>query len=524
MEDKSNIDKARAEYDILRGLKDNFNNTSDMDQKRILERMIKNEKERLENIINVDNEKFYTRITKKATDLTRQSVMKLGKLVKKSYENHKVKKENKRIEKIPLNVTEPIKPVTGYTSDYRPRDIIEPASKIAGVTLAGILALTVIKGCDFSILSPYDYSNERSQKISAQPLDKRKYIDSKNIKKIFTTKTFPNHMKNPKTKLEKLISKNCKGDERGLIYALLEHESAGWNPNAVSKASAAGLGQFMLATANEYGKKLGFKEIKYPHKVKGKTYTEKKPYKNAKHDWRFNPGKSILATIAYIKDMKKQFKDDRFVLAAYNAGPGSKKTGKGVRGAMKRARSNKYEKVRKKLPKETRKYVDVVGEKAMLYNMELPIQDGKNFNISSPFGYRKHPIYKKRLIHRGSDFAAKKGVPIVATTDGLVVRSGFEGNGFGKQVWITDDYDNIHLYGHMSRTKTRKGRKIKKGTVLGYVGNTGRSSGNHLHYALLDVPLGYKLGKHTKYGAIKSTAVNPARYLNKRIILKKPKK
>ena len=99
----------------------------------------------------------------------------------------------------------------------------------------------------------------------------------------------------------------------------------------------------------------------------------------------------------------------------------------------------------------------------------------------SGFGSRIHPIYKIKKSHMGMDFAAATGTPIYATGDGIIRNSGNE-RGYGNMVKIDHDYGYETLYGHMSRIKTRRGQKVQRGDVIGYVGSTGLSSGPHLHY------------------------------------------
>lgn len=105
----------------------------------------------------------------------------------------------------------------------------------------------------------------------------------------------------------------------------------------------------------------------------------------------------------------------------------------------------------------------------------------------SPFGARiSSPYGKKRAggrVHRGVDFAAPQGTPIQSTTMGRAsVR--YEAGGFGKYVVVTDPQGNAHYYGHMSATAVRSGQIVYRGSRLGYVGSTGRSTGPHLHYGV----------------------------------------
>ena len=102
--------------------------------------------------------------------------------------------------------------------------------------------------------------------------------------------------------------------------------------------------------------------------------------------------------------------------------------------------------------------------------------------VTSPFGYRMHPIHKTKRFHHGIDFGGKLGTPITATADGIVEFSDFN-KGYGNLVVIHHNFGFKTAYGHMQKNlKVKKGDFIKKGEVIGYLGNTGISTGPHLHY------------------------------------------
>ena len=128
---------------------------------------------------------------------------------------------------------------------------------------------------------------------------------------------------------------------------------------------------------------------------------------------------------------------------------------------------------------------DMVKNKAKLINAIPSIQpvSNKNLNrIGSGFGYRIDPVYKDRRPHQGLDFTAPQGTPIYATADGTVKEVGFTTSGFGNRVVINHGFGYETLYGHMYRFKARVGQRVKRGEVIGYVGNTGKSTGPHCHY------------------------------------------
>lgn len=101
--------------------------------------------------------------------------------------------------------------------------------------------------------------------------------------------------------------------------------------------------------------------------------------------------------------------------------------------------------------------------------------------LTSGFGIRPDPITGKRALHNGLDISAPTGKPIVAPADGLVVRTGRIGH-LGNAVYLAHGYGLTTRYGHMSRIAVEPGDQVQRGDVLGYVGNTGRSTGSHLHY------------------------------------------
>lgn len=112
-----------------------------------------------------------------------------------------------------------------------------------------------------------------------------------------------------------------------------------------------------------------------------------------------------------------------------------------------------------------------------------PVRDLETRRIASYYGYRVDPIYKVRRFHKGIDFSAPIGTEIVATGDGKVteVHKGASG-GYGRHVEIDHGYEYSTLYAHMHKIIVKEGQQVKRGQVIGYVGNSGKSSGPHLHY------------------------------------------
>ena len=106
--------------------------------------------------------------------------------------------------------------------------------------------------------------------------------------------------------------------------------------------------------------------------------------------------------------------------------------------------------------------------------------------LSSRYGKRKHPVLGYTKMHRGVDFAAPSGTPIMAAGDGVVELSGRNGP-YGKYVRLRHNAEYKTAYGHMSRIAkaARRGKRVRQGDIIGYVGSTGRSTGPHLHYEVL---------------------------------------
>ncbi len=106
-------------------------------------------------------------------------------------------------------------------------------------------------------------------------------------------------------------------------------------------------------------------------------------------------------------------------------------------------------------------------------------------SVMCGFGTRYHPILHYRRMHTGVDLSAKKGTPIYATGDGVVEVAGRGDanlSGYGIAVLLNHGYGYKTLYGHMNDVKVRRGQKVKRGELLGHVGNTGLASGPHCHY------------------------------------------
>ncbi|MDR1557592.1 MAG: M23 family metallopeptidase [Tannerellaceae bacterium] len=113
-----------------------------------------------------------------------------------------------------------------------------------------------------------------------------------------------------------------------------------------------------------------------------------------------------------------------------------------------------------------------------------PIANKDLKRMASGYGMRIHPIYRIPKFHSGMDFSAPIGTDIYATGNGVVVFSGWKQN-YGNCITIDHGFGYRTLYGHLSKANVRVGQKVTRGEVIGYVGNTGLSTGPHLHYEVI---------------------------------------
>jgi hypothetical protein len=114
-----------------------------------------------------------------------------------------------------------------------------------------------------------------------------------------------------------------------------------------------------------------------------------------------------------------------------------------------------------------------------------PVSNKQLMALASGFGMRTHPIYKVRKMHTGIDFAASIGTPIYATADGKVVTVDIKYSGYGKLVEIDHGFGYKTRYAHMHEFAVKQGQNVRRGDLIGYVGNTGLSTAPHLHYEVL---------------------------------------
>jgi murein DD-endopeptidase MepM/ murein hydrolase activator NlpD len=122
----------------------------------------------------------------------------------------------------------------------------------------------------------------------------------------------------------------------------------------------------------------------------------------------------------------------------------------------------------------------------------------KKIHISALYGLRVDPIFRIQRMHNGIDFAGPVGTPIYTTGNGVIEEARFSIYGFGNTIVVNHGFGHKTRYAHLSDVKVREGDKVARGQVIGLMGNTGKSTGSHLHYEVL----------------LKGYAVNPINFFN----------
>ncbi|MFD7548338.1 peptidoglycan DD-metalloendopeptidase family protein [Streptomyces sp. NPDC059816] len=249
-----------------------------------------------------------------------------------------------------------------------------------------------------------------------------------------------------------------------VIAAQIEAES-GWNPNAVSFANAQGLSQFIPGTWATWGRDDDGNGTISP----------------------FDPGDAIMAQGRYdcaLVDQVRPYANSGnlldLTLAAYNAGPGRVQQ---YRGVPPYSETIAYVARIKSL---MGKYEGAVGGGGKIppgQQMAMPLAG--NPQVTSPYGYRMHPVLHVRKLHTGIDFAAGMGDPMKAARDGEVTFAGWS-NGYGNRVVISHGTLNGQrvntTYSHMSAISVSEGERVRTGQQIGAVGSTGFSTGAHCHF------------------------------------------
>ena len=114
-----------------------------------------------------------------------------------------------------------------------------------------------------------------------------------------------------------------------------------------------------------------------------------------------------------------------------------------------------------------------------------PVNNEDLTRMASGYGYRSDPFTKARKFHRGMDFTAPRGTPVYATGNGVVKRADRRSSGYGRHVRINHGFGYTSLYAHLYKYVVKRGQKVKRGDLIGFVGSTGRSQAPHLHYEII---------------------------------------
>ncbi|MDB2555917.1 M23 family metallopeptidase, partial [Flavobacteriaceae bacterium] len=114
-----------------------------------------------------------------------------------------------------------------------------------------------------------------------------------------------------------------------------------------------------------------------------------------------------------------------------------------------------------------------------------PVANKDLKRMASGYGYRIHPIYKTRKFHWGMDFSSPRGTPVYATGNGKIEKVKRSRRGYGNQVKINHGFGYKTFYAHLEKYTVRKGQKVKRGDLIGYVGTSGISTAPHLHYEVI---------------------------------------
>jgi len=212
---------------------------------------------------------------------------------------------------------------------------------------------------------------------------------------------------------------------------------------------------------------------------------------------RIDEGTSVLEEI--------QDRDNNIYRVYFEAEPISKEERMAGFGGINRYKSlDGFE--NSKMIKDVTKKIDVLSKQLVIQSKSLdeiigmaknkkemlasipaiqPVSNKDLKRMASGFGYRIHPIYKTRKFHSGMDFSAPKGTPIYATGNGIIEKVTTSKRGFGNYVKINHGFGYKTLYAHMKKYIVRKGQSVKRGDLIGYVGNSGTSTGPHLHYEVV---------------------------------------
>ncbi|HBH49352.1 MAG TPA: hypothetical protein DDX98_11965 [Bacteroidales bacterium] len=150
--------------------------------------------------------------------------------------------------------------------------------------------------------------------------------------------------------------------------------------------------------------------------------------------------------------------------------------------------TNRLNTIKNQIKIQDDSYQEIIKE-ALIHNDELrtipaiqPVKPSKHIWVSSYYGVRKDPFTKIRRNHKGIDFVGHKNTEIYATADGIIENTKNSRRGYGKEIIISHKFGYSTRYAHLNKILVEEGQKVKRGQLIGLMGNTGRSTGTHLHY------------------------------------------
>ena len=152
--------------------------------------------------------------------------------------------------------------------------------------------------------------------------------------------------------------------------------------------------------------------------------------------------------------------------------------------------ASRLDKIRKKVYVQSKSYDELIkmaenkGDMLKSVPAIIPISNKDLTRTASGFGWRIHPYYKISKFHYGMDFTAPAGTDVYATGNGVVVDVSSSQRGLGKHITIDHGFGYTSTYAHLSNFNVRVGQRVQRGDIIGYVGSTGMSVANHLHYEI----------------------------------------
>lgn len=153
--------------------------------------------------------------------------------------------------------------------------------------------------------------------------------------------------------------------------------------------------------------------------------------------------------------------------------------------------ATKVDRLKKQMVIQSKSYDDIAdlikNKEKMLISIPSvqPILNKKLERMASGYGWRIDPVYKIQKFHEGMDFTCPVGTEVHVTGDGVVEAVNFSFRGYGNEIIVNHGYGYRTRYAHLSKFKVRPGQKVTRGEVIGNTGNTGKSTGPHLHYEVL---------------------------------------